>query len=333
MLQGTASSVGKSLLTTALCRIFRQDGRRVAPFKAQNMSLNAAVTPFGEEIGRAQAVQAEAAGVTACALMNPILLKPEGGVRSQVVILGKSAGSLTWAGYQAMRSRLVAVVEESLSKLRRAFDVILIEGEHWVSDWIKVFSYHTWTHCVMWVGESPTLPKSVNRDFVEEGGNVVESLMKDDDGNQRGIVLTNLDRYRDCNLRVCRPIGITRERLRQVIRFVLEHIGCGYDEVNLTQLVHFTFANDNDPTKVLGQMEAGKYTCSSLIAAAFDSVEFPVIHFYDQTQNAYVAYHPSQVQPKDFDLSLNFQVIKTPALVPQMQKVKAVRRLVDFVAG
>jgi|SoiMethySBSTD1v2_1073268.scaffolds.fasta_scaffold291715_3 Orthopoxvirus protein of unknown function (DUF830). len=216
---------------------------------------------------------------------------------------------------------------EELKRSLRPGDVILIEGEHWVSDWIKVFSYHTWTHCVMWVGESPTLPKGTSPEFVERGGNVVESLMKDDDGNQRGIVLSSLDRYRDCNLRVCRPIGITRERLRRVIRFALEHIGCEYDELNLTEFVHFTFANDNDPTKVLGQMDAGKYTCSSLVAAAFESVGFPVMHFYDQSQNKYVPYHPSQVQPKDFDLSLNFQIMKMPALMPQMQKVGAFRRL------
>src|SRR5215472_17770147 len=122
MLQGTASSVGKSLLTAALCRILHEDGYRVAPFKAQNMALNAAVTSSGGEIGRAQAVQAEAAGIPPTVEMNPILLKPEGGMRSQVVILGKSAGRMTWSEYQHRRPEWVGIVDGCIAKLRRDFD-------------------------------------------------------------------------------------------------------------------------------------------------------------------------------------------------------------------
>ncbi len=94
MIQGTGSSVGKSLMVTALCRIFRQDGYDVAPFKAQNMSLNSYVTADGAEIGRSQVAQAETADVEPTADMNPILLKPEIDHRSQIIVHGKPVGRL-----------------------------------------------------------------------------------------------------------------------------------------------------------------------------------------------------------------------------------------------
>jgi adenosylcobyric acid synthase len=128
MVQGTASSVGKSLLVTALCRMFRQDGLRVVPFKAQNMALNSAVTSDGGEIGRAQAAQAEAAGVPSVVDMNPILLKPEGDARSQVVVLGKAVGSMTALEYHARKPELRSLISECLLRLRQSSDVVVIEG-------------------------------------------------------------------------------------------------------------------------------------------------------------------------------------------------------------
>jgi adenosylcobyric acid synthase len=128
MIQGTASSVGKSIIATALCRIFAQDGYSVAPFKAQNMALNAYVTPDGGEIGRAQAVQAAAARVVPTVDMNPILLKPEGDARSQVVVLGKPIGSLGAVDYQAQKPELRGIVRGSLERLRSQYDVVVIEG-------------------------------------------------------------------------------------------------------------------------------------------------------------------------------------------------------------
>jgi adenosylcobyric acid synthase len=128
MVQGTASSVGKSLTVTALCRLFRQRGLRVAPFKSQNMALNSFVTPDGYEIGRAQAVQAEAAGIAPSVEMNPILLKPEGDTRSQVVIMGRPAGSFTFTEYHRRKPELIRVIADCLAKLRGAYDIVVIEG-------------------------------------------------------------------------------------------------------------------------------------------------------------------------------------------------------------
>jgi len=128
MVQGTASGVGKSLLAAALCRIFARAGYRVAPFKSQNMALNAAVTLDGGEIGRAQAAQAAAAGIEPTVDMNPILLKPEPGYRSQVVVRGRAVARATWREYQAMQAELLPIVAESLARLRRACDLVIIEG-------------------------------------------------------------------------------------------------------------------------------------------------------------------------------------------------------------
>ncbi len=128
MIQGTSSGVGKSLLAAALCRLFARAGHRVAPFKAQNMSLNAAVTADGGEIGRAQAAQAEAAGVEPSVDMNPILLKPEGDDRSQLVVRGRAIGSVRWREYTARQAELAPIVAESLARVRAAADVVVIEG-------------------------------------------------------------------------------------------------------------------------------------------------------------------------------------------------------------
>jgi adenosylcobyric acid synthase len=129
MVLGTGSHVGKSLLTAALCRIFAQHGYRVAPFKSQNMSLNSAATFEGLEIGRAQALQAEAAGVAASVHMNPILIKPSGDHSSQVVVRGKIWGRVTAADYHRRRiEELLPIVRESYDFLASRFDVIILEG-------------------------------------------------------------------------------------------------------------------------------------------------------------------------------------------------------------
>ncbi|MYA03557.1 MAG: cobyric acid synthase [Caldilineaceae bacterium SB0664_bin_22] len=128
MVQGTSSHAGKSVLATALCRIFAQDGYAVAPFKAQNMSLNSFVTPDGGEIGRSQAVQAAAAMVEPRVEMNPVLLKPEAEARSQVVVLGRPQARKSAREYYELKQQLWIHVTEALDTLRREYDVVVIEG-------------------------------------------------------------------------------------------------------------------------------------------------------------------------------------------------------------
>ena len=128
MVQGTSSHAGKSILATALCRIFAQDGYEVAPFKAQNMSLNSYATPDGGEIGRSQAVQAAAAMTTPQVEMNPVLLKPEGERRSQVVVMGQPMAAASVREYYNLKPAIWETVTSALDRLRSDCDLIVIEG-------------------------------------------------------------------------------------------------------------------------------------------------------------------------------------------------------------
>jgi adenosylcobyric acid synthase len=128
MVCGTASDVGKSSVVAGLCRVLHRRGVSVAPFKAQNMANNSYVTPSGHEIGRAQGVQALAAGAIPEVAMNPILLKPTGERTSQVVVMGRPVGHFDAAAYQAEKPALFATVLEALTDLRSRFDVVLLEG-------------------------------------------------------------------------------------------------------------------------------------------------------------------------------------------------------------
>ena len=128
LVAGTTSDAGKSVLTAGLCRALARRGVRVAPFKAQNMSLNSYVTVGGAEIGRAQAMQAAAAGIQPDARMNPVLLKPGSDTRSHIIVLGQPAGEASATGYRQHADRLRGVALDSLASLRAEYDVVICEG-------------------------------------------------------------------------------------------------------------------------------------------------------------------------------------------------------------
>src|SRR5215467_4106490 len=130
LVAGTSSDAGKSVVVAGLCRLLARSGIRVAPFKAQNMSNNSVVTAEGGEIGRAQAIQARAAGLEPSVRFNPILLKPGGDRTSQLVIRGQAAGSVSAASYvdAQHRERLAGIVLDELTCLRDEFDAVICEG-------------------------------------------------------------------------------------------------------------------------------------------------------------------------------------------------------------
>lgn len=128
MVQGTMSNAGKSLIVAGLCRIFKQDGYRVAPFKSQNMALNSFITKEGLEMGRAQVMQAEAAGAEPVAAMNPILLKPTTHVGSQVIVNGEVLGNMSARDYFVYKKQLIPEIKKAFRELERDNDIIVIEG-------------------------------------------------------------------------------------------------------------------------------------------------------------------------------------------------------------
>ena len=128
MIQGTMSGVGKSLLTAGLCRMIKRDGYRVAPFKSQNMALNSFVTKEGLEMGRAQVMQAEAAGISPLVCMNPILLKPTDHTGSQVIVNGRIFGNMSAREYFSYKQNLIPEIKKAFRKLESVADIIVIEG-------------------------------------------------------------------------------------------------------------------------------------------------------------------------------------------------------------
>ena len=128
MIQGTMSNAGKSLLAAGLCRVFRRAGYRVAPFKSQNMALNSFITREGLEMGRAQVMQAQAAGVEPSVRMNPILLKPTNDAGSQVIVNGEVLGVMPAMEYYRRKKELLPEIEKAYRSLEEEFDIIVLEG-------------------------------------------------------------------------------------------------------------------------------------------------------------------------------------------------------------
>ena len=128
MVQGTMSNVGKSLIVAGLCRILKQDGYKVAPFKSQNMALNSYITDDGLEMGRAQVMQAEAAKIKPSVYMNPILLKPTNDIGSQVIVNGKVRGNMKAVDYYKYKTNLIPEIKKAFETLEEEYDVIIIEG-------------------------------------------------------------------------------------------------------------------------------------------------------------------------------------------------------------
>lgn len=128
MIQGTGSSVGKSVITAALCRIFLQDGYKVCPFKAQNMALNSFVTKEGGEMGRAQVAQAQACGIEPHVDMNPILIKPTGDSNAQVIVQGRPVGNMPAVKYHSYKKKALNKVMDSFDRLKKQYEIIVIEG-------------------------------------------------------------------------------------------------------------------------------------------------------------------------------------------------------------
>ncbi|NMO16446.1 cobyric acid synthase [Pyxidicoccus fallax] len=223
MVQGTASSVGKSLLTTALCRIYARRGLKVAPFKSQNMALNSAVCPDGAEIGRAQYAQAEAARVSPRAEMNPILLKPETTSGSQVVVMGKVLGSMHFRDFHKRKLELREVVGQALDTLRRDFDLLVIEGAGSPAE-VNLKSRDLVN---MWVAERADAPVVLVTD-IERGGamaalvGTLELLEPHERERVRALVV---NKFRGDPRLFDDGVRFLEERLRVRVAGVIPHLG------------------------------------------------------------------------------------------------------------
>ena len=228
MIQGTMSSAGKSLLTTGLCRVFRQDGYSVAPFKSQNMSLNAFIIEGGLEMSVAQAVQAEAAGIAPDVLMNPILLKPVTDMGSLVIVNGESRGHMRAADYYQYKQTLTPVIMRAFETLAAKYDIIVIEGAGSPAE-INLKEHDTVNMGLAKMTDSPVLLVG----DIDCGGvfaQIIGTLVLLDDDERARVKGTVINKFRG-DIEILRPgLAMLEERSKKPVVGVLPWLHVDIDE-------------------------------------------------------------------------------------------------------
>lgn len=241
MVQGTGSDVGKSILVCALCRIFRQEGLKVAPFKAQNMSNNSYVTIDGKEMGRAQVAQAEASGLQPAVEMNPILLKPTGNNGSQIITMGKPIGNMTANEYYGNKDKMLDIAKKAYTALSEQYDVIVIEGAGSPAE-INIKDNDIVNMKIAEIADAPVILVT----DIERGGafawivGTLELLNSDERERVCGIVI---NKFRG-DMRILEPgIKMLEERINKPVLGVLPY----FNDINI----------DNEDSVCLGNSDHG----------------------------------------------------------------------------
>jgi len=242
MIQGTMSNAGKSLLTAGLCRVFRQDGYSVAPFKSQNMALNSFITKEGLEMGRAQVVQAEACGIEPSVLMNPVLLKPVTNMGSQVIVNGEVLGNMGAGEYYKMKPTILPEIISAYETLASQYDIIVLEGAGSPAE-INLKSADMVNMGMARIAKSPVLlAGDINRGgvFAQLYG-TLELLGKDEREMVKGLII---NKFRG-DVEILRPgIELFAERCPTPVLGVMPFINVDIDdEDSLSE--RFTRANDS----------------------------------------------------------------------------------------
>lgn len=273
MIQGTMSSAGKSLLTTGLCRLFRQDGYSVAPFKSQNMSCNSFFTEEGLEMSSAQAVQAEAAGIKATPMMNPILLKPVTDMGSEVIVNGKSRGHMGAAEYFKYKTTLIPEIMHGFESLSKQYDIIVIEGAGSPAE-INLKQNDIVNMGLAKMTNSPVLLAGdidCGGVFAQIVGTLV--LLEDDERNR--IKGTIINKFRG-DIEILRPgIAMLEEKSGKTVAGVLPYLDVDIEEED--SLIRGTQRNPKD-SKGVGTRSYREEQYNKLASAMGDHLDMQFIY-------------------------------------------------------